>query len=140
MSLFRLLMSIALPVLFWLLCGGVALVEPNTAVLMALATLFIWNMLWQPALCRLLTADRFTYGVVFATVTSVITLISLGLIWRSIFALRFELTRGLFSIGTITLAFLLVAFIATWLLPVMTARRQPRLPQQSERRELETPQ
>jgi hypothetical protein len=140
MQAIKLILSIVLPLLFWLVSGGGNLSNADVVVLMASATAFLWNAIWQQSLCRTMGSDRFTYGFVFATLTGFFTFVALGLIWRILHAVRVEALAGFFSVGPYTLGILLALLMATWLLPVLTIRRQDPLPKIAERRELENPQ
>lgn len=140
MSIVKLLLSVLLPVLFWLVSGGPALELPDVLVLEGAAVLFLWNAIWQPVLSRALTADRYTYAPVFSTVTAMVTIIALGLVWRMLLATKLVAGSGsFFSIGPYSLGALLLLFLLTWVLPVLTIRRQDPLPASTERRELELP-
>jgi hypothetical protein len=143
----KILLSILLPALTWLLLGGPNLLDNSANLfIFAVVTLHLLVLIWNRQVFRIFGGDDYTYGAVnFALnlLACAYTLVVSASLFHKLKIFQWIWGEALInSLSDLPKAFIGLAclgLLATLIIPMLSSRNVSPLPRKSERREYETP-
>lgn len=138
MAIAKIIYSLVLPGIIWLLYGSPDLRLAGNLGIFLVVVLHLYAFIWVGAIFSWFHGDKFTYGMVALTIN--------GLSFATTFLLCgivvFRLDRKIESlsfISPIVWGVVGIGMLVTVLIPMMTSRQVSPLPKASDRREFENP-
>jgi hypothetical protein len=132
------LLSVAAPIISWLLLGGPRLdLTGNLALFLVLIAHF-YAVIWNDLMFRFFRGDRFTYGAVAMSLNMVSLAASFLAVWITMHFAGKRLEH-LHDISPYIWGLIALSMLATIVFPVLTQRNVAALPNESERRVFEDP-
>lgn len=121
----RLVFTLLLPGLTWLLLGVPSLALPGNLLVFAVLVFFEWSWLWHRAVFRIVRGDEFVFGHVSLVVATFALLGALGL-GGGFLALNGFALASWRQIPPLVILGWLLCLTAMWLLPLLSGSRSPR--------------
>lgn len=134
----RLIFTLVLPPLLWLLCGWPSLQLPGNLALLGVMLAHVYVVVWQGPLFKLMRADDFTYGAVtlglniVSLLVNVVTTIGMFVVYGGNIAQVNDVPTPVWGVIGISL-------LLTLALPLLAGRSASPLPKASDRRPYEDP-
>lgn len=129
----RVIQSLLLPPILWLLLGAPPLNWAGNAALCVFLLLHYYGVVWLQELFRLLRGDRFTYGMVATGLNMLSFAVSFIVVWV-VFHLHQREIQEISGVAPYVWGFLLLNLAGTAAIPLMSHRRPAPLPDRQERR------
>ncbi|TSA44423.1 hypothetical protein D4R49_00170 [bacterium] len=131
-------LSVALPVVVWLLFGAPDLSLSGNLALFAIVILHLYAVIYVGSIFAWFGGDRFTYTMVAVSINGVsfLTTFVMGLITVWMFDRK---VQSLELVSPLVWAVICIGFLVTIAIPMVTPRIQAPLPRASERRDFENP-
>ena len=134
----RIVLSLILPLILWLVFGQPSLTMAGNAGLCALALVLLLSMMWHDVVARAFNSDLFTYRMISFALNAVFGVLGLLVVG----VLFYAAPSGFASFGDVpglAWAGLLVLLLLSWVVPMATSNKVSALQQKSSRREFENP-
>jgi hypothetical protein len=138
MTLARILNTLILPGVVWLLLGAPSLTITGNAVLFAVVVAHLLVVIWNEAIFRLFRGDAFTYGLY----SLAMNLLSFAVTFAIALVVLLLHDGRLGSAGDIPAfawGFMVLGVIGTVFLPLLASHKVSRLPQAGDARPYEGP-
>ena len=134
----RIVFSLFLPPIIWLLYGAPSLVYVGNFALLLVVTAHLYVVLWQEPLFALFQGDAFTYGFVTRGITGLSFGINFLTSWLTL-AWSGGKIETLSMVPSYAWGIIGLSLLLTLVFPILTSRKVAPLPLKSERREFENP-
>lgn len=134
----KLVYSLLLPVLVWLLYGAPSLALPGNLAILAAVLCQLYAMIWQRALYRALGGDEFTYGMLTKGLNFILFMVVFLVAGVTLMVTGGAIATPI-DVSVFVWAVLLVCLLLTVSIPLLASRHVEPLPKASERREYENP-
>ena len=134
----RLIFTLLLPPLIWLLCGWPSLQLQGNLALLGVMLAHIYVVIWQGPIFKLMRGDAFTYGAVTLSL-NIISLIVTMAMTIGMFVLSKGGVAQVNDVPTPVWGLVGISLLLTVSLPVLAGRAATPLPKASERRVYEDP-
>lgn len=134
----RLLFSLTIPLVIWLLFGAPSLALPGNAALLAVVVAHLYTVIWIDVLFTWLRGDVFTYGMVTRSINMLSFLTTLAIAWVAMLTLDRH-AESLASVSMPAWGVMILGLLLTIALPLQTGRVVKSLPTAADRRSFHDP-
>lgn len=134
----EILLSIAAPLISWLLLGAPHLNLSGNLALFVVLVAHFYVVIWNDLVFRLFSGDRFTYGAVALTINLISMVTNFVAVWVTLHIAAKHIAR-VTDISPYSWGVIALSLMATIIFPILTQRNVAPLPRATDRREFEDP-